>query len=197
MTLFLNYFFYKNFAFAFSQFIFAFFCGFTAQVSVDIFCNVPPPSSPSAPSTPFPSCIIVFIISRPCMTPHSLLSIMLSTLLYQSLLLGYWIRWLLIIFNNGLQSRLPSLSPLSLFSHTVGCKREKLSRESSLVYCWTEEQAIQCFDIPAESCQRDSGCSSLVLCLVWTNLSECLWRGLRMGLPIFWVRCFRSACSHR
>ena len=32
MTLFLKYFFYKNFAFAFSQFIFAFFCGFTAQV---------------------------------------------------------------------------------------------------------------------------------------------------------------------
>ena len=32
MTAFLRYFFYKNFAFAFSQFIFAFFCGFTAQV---------------------------------------------------------------------------------------------------------------------------------------------------------------------
>ena len=32
MTIFLRYFFYKNFAFAFSQFIFAFFCGFSAQV---------------------------------------------------------------------------------------------------------------------------------------------------------------------
>ena len=32
MTSFLRYFFYKNFAFAFSQFLFAFFCGFTAQV---------------------------------------------------------------------------------------------------------------------------------------------------------------------
>ena len=34
MTLFLKYFFYKNFAFTFSQFLFGFFCGFTAQVSV-------------------------------------------------------------------------------------------------------------------------------------------------------------------
>jgi len=32
MTTFLRYFFYKNFAFTFSQFLFAFFCGFTAQV---------------------------------------------------------------------------------------------------------------------------------------------------------------------
>ena len=32
MTTFLQYFFYKNFAFTFSQFLFAFFCGFTAQV---------------------------------------------------------------------------------------------------------------------------------------------------------------------
>ena len=32
MTSFLQYFFYKNFAFTFSQFLFAFFCGFTAQV---------------------------------------------------------------------------------------------------------------------------------------------------------------------
>ena len=38
MTLFLGYFFYKNFAFAFTQFLFAFFCGFTAQVSVSLLC---------------------------------------------------------------------------------------------------------------------------------------------------------------
>uniref|UniRef100_A0A1X7U3D1 Phospholipid-transporting ATPase n=1 Tax=Amphimedon queenslandica TaxID=400682 RepID=A0A1X7U3D1_AMPQE len=35
MTLFLKYFFYKNFAFTFSQFLFAFFCGFTAQTLYD------------------------------------------------------------------------------------------------------------------------------------------------------------------
>ncbi|KAL5481607.1 hypothetical protein EMCRGX_G021802 [Ephydatia muelleri] len=35
MTIFLRYFFYKNFAFAFSQFIFAFFCGFSAQPLYD------------------------------------------------------------------------------------------------------------------------------------------------------------------
>eukprot|EP00731_Ephydatia_muelleri_P016058 Em0009g482a len=35
MTIFLRYFFYKNFAFAFSQFIFAFFCGFTAEPLYD------------------------------------------------------------------------------------------------------------------------------------------------------------------
>eukprot|EP00731_Ephydatia_muelleri_P016102 Em0009g526a len=35
MTLFLRYFFYKNFAFTFSQFIFAFFCGFSAQTLYD------------------------------------------------------------------------------------------------------------------------------------------------------------------
>lgn len=32
ITQFLRYFFYKNFAFTFSQFLFGFFCGFTAQV---------------------------------------------------------------------------------------------------------------------------------------------------------------------
>lgn len=35
MTTFLRYFFYKNFAFTFSQFLFAFFCGFTAQTLYD------------------------------------------------------------------------------------------------------------------------------------------------------------------
>jgi phospholipid-translocating ATPase len=35
MTLFLTYFFYKNFAFTFSQFIYAFFCGFTAETLYD------------------------------------------------------------------------------------------------------------------------------------------------------------------
>ena len=36
MVTFLRYFFYKNFAFTFSQFFFAWFCGFTAQVSVHV-----------------------------------------------------------------------------------------------------------------------------------------------------------------
>lgn len=37
MVTFLRYFFYKNFAFSFSQFLFAWFCGFTAQVSCTMY----------------------------------------------------------------------------------------------------------------------------------------------------------------
>ena len=62
MTIFLRYFFYKNFAFAFSQFIFAFFCGFSAQVcSMYMYyrCNV-----------------LLLLWCSPCMIPASSHSIM-------------------------------------------------------------------------------------------------------------------------
>ena len=66
MTAFLRYFFYKNFAFAFSQFIFAFFCGFTAQV-----CFIGEDSVYSKLTS-----LLCMHIIRPCMILLSLLCTM-------------------------------------------------------------------------------------------------------------------------